>query len=673
MQRFPRLRALGTALRRFGARLKGFPGDRRGSAVVYVAAIAVPLVTIVGVSIDAARGYLVKSKLSQALDAAGLAGGRVALSPTRDDDIRMYFNTNFPPGYMEATLGTNDPQISMDPNAEELTLSATAQIPTTFMRILGHENMTVRASNVIHRTVKGMELVLVMDNTGSMDTTPPSRMTQMKNAATDLVNILFGSRETAPNFWVALVPYVAVVNIGTQHADWTETPSYGAAQISSIVSKKTSNTGPITWRVLVTTATAHGFSNGQLVNIAGIGGANNVYNGRVQIRTSEPTTGAPYNAAPYSTDRITDATRQFVYYIDQNMSQFPISGFTPATGGNGTAGPAFTTPLSGATATRPPHDYSQGGTWKGCVEARSTVAYEAEGAETLPSMQKWRRSYWPSTLGVRFYSTGGILLREGAASAARAGDNQWGTGASPAVKEGFAGPIPNTNPVQYGPGNSAYGPNLGCGPAITSLQPYKSKALAAIAEMQAWSRGGTMANLGLAWGWRVLSPDWRGMWGGDTPASYPLDYNSALVDKVVVLLTDGTNEWYDYPCRPPGNAIDGACDDNPPPTQMTGNPLPADADYTAYGRLSEGRVGTTDRASATTTINTRMSDLCTAMKTKNIIIYTIVVEVPSDTTKTLYRNCATKPEFAFVAPQASDLQAIFRQIATQLTNLRLAR
>jgi hypothetical protein len=68
-----------------------------------------------------------------------------------------------------------------------------------------------------------------------------------------------------------------------------------------------------------------------------------------------------------------------------------------------------------------------------------------------------------------------------------------------------------------------------------------------------------------------------------------------------------------------------------------------------------------------------MSALCTAMKAKNIIIYTIVVEVPSDPTKLLYRNCATKPEFAFVAPKASDLQAIFRQIATQLTNLRLAR
>jgi hypothetical protein len=106
---------------------------------------------------------------------------------------------------------------------------------------------------------------------------------------------------------------------------------------------------------------------------------------------------------------------------------------------------------------------------------------------------------------------------------------------------------------------------------------------------------------------------------------------------------------------------------------MRGNPLPRDADYTAYGRLAEGRVGTTDNPTAQTTINARMTGLCTAMKAKGIIIYTIVVEVTSPTTQALYRGCATKPEFAFIAPTPSQLTVIFREIASQLTNLRLAR
>lgn len=666
MQQFPRLRAVGAALRRFAARLKDFPGDRRGSAVVYVAVIAVPLVSIVGVSIDAARGYLVKSKLSQALDAAGLAGGRVALSDTRDADIRMYFQTNFPPGYMDAALGTNDPQINMDANAEELTLSATATIPTTFMRILGHNDMTVRASNVIHRTVKGMELALVMDNTGSMSNN--SRMTLMKAAATDLVNILFGSRETAPNFWISLIPYVAIVNIGDQRSAWTYTPSFSSVQITSIVSRKTDlSNDPDTWRVLVTTATDHGFYNGQIVDIAGVTGINNgIYNGRFMIRTTEAgaPTSAPYSNYPLTLDATTQKSKnQFVFYIDRNMTRsdstsfFPISGFSTSQGTD-TAGPPAT--VSGTTVTRPQYAYPAG-QWKGCVEARTPTdnpndpqyndaALEAGNAEATPSTRLWRRSYWPSTLGVRFYSLSGALHKDGSGNP-RLGDNQWGS---------------STNETSAA-GNSANGPNLGCGPAITSLQPYKQKALDAIAAMAPWSRGGTMANLGLAWGWRVLSPEWRGLWGGDTPASYPLDYNSALVDKVVVLLTDGTNEWYDWDnYRMPGCAGFGT----PCPTPA---PVPTDADYTAYDRLAAGRVGTTDRGAATTEINTRMSALCTAMKAKGIIIYTIVVEVTNTNTQTLYSNCATKPEFAFIAPSASDLTLIFREIATQLTNLRLAR
>ncbi len=103
--------------------------------------------------------------------------------------------------------------------------------------------------------------------------------------------------------------------------------------------------------------------------------------------------------------------------------------------------------------------------------------------------------------------------------------------------------------------NNGTGPNLGCGtPSILSLTHEKSKVLAEIGKMGAWHRGGTTSNLGLAWGWRVLSPRWRGLWGGNTPADRPVDYNSALSDKVIVLLTDGNNQFYDWD-QPDGESL----------------------------------------------------------------------------------------------------------------------
>ena len=56
-----------------------------------------------------------------------------------------------------------------------------------------------------------MELILVMDNTGSMRSS--GKMDAMKGAATDLIDILYGEREVVEDFWVGLVPYTVAVNV----------------------------------------------------------------------------------------------------------------------------------------------------------------------------------------------------------------------------------------------------------------------------------------------------------------------------------------------------------------------------------------------------------------------------------------------------------------------------
>jgi hypothetical protein len=138
----------------------------------------------------------------------------------------------------------------------------------------------------------------------------------------------------------------------------------------------------------------------------------------------------------------------------------------------------------------------------------------------------------------------------------------------------------------------------------------------------------------------------------------------------VVLLTDGENQWYDHPSGGTGNANNAA-----PGCGGLSNCAPGDGDYSAYGRLSEQRLGAgiDTNGEALPEINSRMSALCTAMKAKNIIIYTIVVETAGETVANLYRNCASKPEYYFNAPSSTELQAIFKKIATQLSNLRLSQ
>ncbi|MEP4887010.1 MAG: TadE/TadG family type IV pilus assembly protein, partial [Alphaproteobacteria bacterium] len=190
--------------------------DRRGAVAAFVAVGIVPTVGFVGLATDAARGYMVKTKLHQALDAAGLAGGRAMLEPDRDADILQFFNANFPDGYLGATV--NGPNIDADETEGLLTLSASADIPTSFMQVLGFQDITVSAQTVVHRAVRGMELALIMDNTGSMR--GGGKMDAMKLAAHDLIDILYGEEETVNDFWVSLIPYAATVNVGAGRTGW---------------------------------------------------------------------------------------------------------------------------------------------------------------------------------------------------------------------------------------------------------------------------------------------------------------------------------------------------------------------------------------------------------------------------------------------------------------------
>jgi hypothetical protein len=223
----------------------------------------------------------------------------------------------------------------------------------------------------------------------------------------------------------------------------------------------------------------------------------------------------------------------------------------------------------------------------------------------------------------------------------------------------------------------------------------KTTILAAIDEMAPWHRGGTMANLGLAWGWRVLSPRWRGLWDGDLPDELPLDYEVQNMEKVIILLTDGNNEWYDWPG--PDNATvpstaSANCGEGSTVVPLGG--LPGDnnaqgtsststcgtlrttypgGDYNAYGRLSEGRLGTTSTSVAKTILNNRMLDMCQTMKAQGIIIYTMTFGgSPNTATKTMYENCATEPDMYFHAPSGTALQQAFVEIADQLSSLRIA-
>jgi len=185
------------------------------------------------------------------------------------------------------------------------------------------------------------------------------------------------------------------------------------------------------------------------------------------------------------------------------------------------------------------------------------------------------------------------------------------------------------------------GPNKNCPAEVTPMTPVKSKLVTAIKSMKAV--GNTHVNYGAVWGWRMLSPKWQGLWGGDMDSyNLPLAYNTRHMNKAAVIMTDGENT-------------------------MTSSV------YTAYGWLNEKRLGTRDGDDAVDELDDRLSTVCTAMKNAGIIVYTIAFNRPGKSIEKLLKKCATQDAFYFNAPSDSELKTAFQQIGGSLSNLRVSR
>ncbi len=202
----------GSALGLFGRLLR----SNRGGVYTFAAVIALPLVGFIGISADAARAYLVKARLSTSVDAAALAGGKTAFSTVYGNDITKYFNSNFPPGFLGATV--TGPTYSKTPSptgGSLIKVTATATVPTAFMHLFGFDTMTVSAESEVTRKNSAMDVVLSMDMSGSMDsyTNGKKKIDAARDAAKTLVDILYGDEETNTNLKMGLVPWNGNVNI----------------------------------------------------------------------------------------------------------------------------------------------------------------------------------------------------------------------------------------------------------------------------------------------------------------------------------------------------------------------------------------------------------------------------------------------------------------------------
>jgi Flp pilus assembly protein TadG len=195
---------------------------REGNIAIMFGLSAFALIFAIGLAVDISRGYTIRTKLNAALDDAGLALGSSPGTWTTtqlNQRLQAFVQANYPGGTLQDTVGT--PTFSVSATGTTITVTGTANVPTVFMRLAQVNNMSVSATSVITKGIQGLELAVVLDNTGSMlcgdgggCTTPDHESALVSATQNDLLTPIFNNTTDTTKLKVALVPYVTTVNVG---------------------------------------------------------------------------------------------------------------------------------------------------------------------------------------------------------------------------------------------------------------------------------------------------------------------------------------------------------------------------------------------------------------------------------------------------------------------------
>ncbi|MDF1609626.1 pilus assembly protein [Hoeflea sp. YIM 152468] len=280
-----------------------------------------------------------------------------------------------------------------------------------------------------------------------------------------------------------------------------------------------------------------------------------------------------------------------------------------------------------------------GTTWKGCVEARP-----APYNTSLDSPDAGK----PNTLFVPYFAADepGNRVTSGGNSSTGF-NNSWlhdgmsGDGATvqrSITKYKTQTAVPRDFKDDTGP--LTMGPNRACPTPIVPLTATLSKVRTGIDAMQYWNGSGTNIAEGLAWGWRVLSPQ--------EPYAQAAPFGPDAASKILVIMTDGTNVSYGA-----SNTINKS-------------------DYGSYGFLADKRINSaTTQSAAEAYLNTSTANMCVEIKKLGIEVYTVLYKTSSSSVVNLFSNCASRKENFFMASDVVSLKKAFSAIGQSVSSVRL--
>lgn len=263
-------------MHRFLSLVTRFGRDERGVFAVLFGLMAIVLVALGGAAVDYIALQQARNRSQIALDAATLAlQPRIFQTPLNLTEIKddaealLLDRLGVADGANEFGVSAEVTNVDANVDGGSLTINASITMPTMFVSLVGVNQLDADLRSEATRRMLDVEIVMVLDNSGSMGGTP---MANLKIAACNAVNILFFDRDglgcevpagaTAnPNVRMGIVPFTSLVNIGKQFSnalwlDWTSESHLAALgyipNFDDDDNQATPFTGPMDRRTLYT-------------------------------------------------------------------------------------------------------------------------------------------------------------------------------------------------------------------------------------------------------------------------------------------------------------------------------------------------------------------------------------------------------------------------------------
>jgi Flp pilus assembly protein TadG len=614
--------------------LKAFAGDRRGN-VAMMFALALPLLLMLGLgTIDIHQASRVKANLQDALDAAALAAARSSYSNA--DEIQLAgmnaLKANMPDYFKEGSADTasfvlKDNVLVADAKVNVKALVANIVLPP-YGKLLD-DYLPVSTTAEVLRASRNVEVGLALDITESM---AGQALKDLKVAAKDLVEIIVQDQQKPFYSVMGIIPYSASVNLGPALGLAARGPVRGPTQIVSgaYFDGASRNISGITRNSQATiTSNAHGLKNGERIRITNVIGPNSLNDKLYYVADA--------------------ATNTFKLKTASNTSSFVSTSNQSSYSGGGsinkcidvTCGLVLTSNQHGFASEDPVHIEGMQGVTS--YNNKTTKVTVLDSNRFLLNGSSYSTSLPTANRGtVQCLETGCAkyeFVARSATTKANISDCVTERTGNESYKDTAPGPnryfglmYPSVGSRAVCPGSTAM--------ALTSDRDALEDKIEDLAV-----EGVTAGQIGIAWAWNLVSPNFNGFWGGGAIPG-PRDDEKTL--KVVVLMTDGEFNM---------NYCNGVVASNAPGLSYVNSAyVMKNCPATNGNPLTQAR------------------SLCTAMKAEGIIVYTVGFKLDESSAVSLMEDCATtKTNHFHNTSSGTQLRDAFRAIGRDITRLRLAR